>query len=827
MEGRHINPPAHAQRTQTPPARMIAILLRTLSFLIAVGLPAWIFPPAASAENDRFIFNMMACCSIGGMTSSPGGPLTTADTVTGANQFNLGITLPGQSAFALSPDGQLVAYSKPVKGVIVVSIARSDGWNPQPIRENVQLLSFAPSGTELLVGNSLSESSPCPGVCLMSLDGSTLTTLTTATRYATMSPDGTALAWDALGTTSKTKKSRQLFVLKLGESKPKQITNFESKTTPVGVFAGETFGPGNKLAFWGEPLATNELWTINADGTGLAKVPIGSGNLWFGWTPGGQLNVTKHSGKECGIYTVNPNGTEYTRVPVSEASSCEKYPGFETGAIPTAAYRQPSTLVDHSDYLAGQFEPVLRFDSLEQWRPLNLDSFFEEEPRHFACSEPLSCSSITSPDQLNKFNGPEAYLNIAGKWEESGDEVNYHSPYEECTSEGLRDCDAGPRSAIYWRSAGEFEGYEYIDYWVFYRANYFYEGFDFHEGDWEGVTVAPSLTEGTFDYAAFSQHGPFYSYLRDVLRCEDSPSEAIPEGGTCGTEESHDGRRVVAMVANGSHANYTTPCSESAPPPGDCSQNGSYAVERGYDGEVRWGRAFDYATTSLYEMPPSEETSWQYWHGFWGFEVGSFAEYGPESPGLQSVKMSMECASIDNGSGTCDGGPRASSATASGQVPASNFGNRSPGLSAVSCGAWAGQGIGAVACNPRELRRSVRSGAVGRQEDLHIAVVGGGGDSASGRGISQYANGGVVRRGARLRLNGRLTTSTVVILKVHGPRRGRVSSWRVRPVRTGSTASASRSKGRTFRVRLKPGPRGEPRLYLGRFKARLISSTPK
>jgi hypothetical protein len=771
----------------------------------------------ASAANDRLLYNMTQCCGIGGMDEGKSNPLTTADTVTAANQSSTGITLPAHSVFMLSPDGQLIADGTALKngeGEAVVSISRVDGSNRHEVKREVWPLAFDPTGTKLVVGKS-SGTSSCPGVCLMSLDGSTLTTLTTATTYATTSPDGTTLAWDALGTTSKTKKTNQLFVLKIGESKAKQITNFESKTTPVGVFGGEKFGPGNKIAFWGEPLATNELWTINADGTSLAKVPIGAGNLWFSWTPAGQLSVTKGSGVGCGLYTVNPDGSSYTRVPVSEESSCSKYPGFENGAVPKGMYRQPSTLVNHTDYLAGQYEPVLRFDSKERWRPLNLESFIGEEPQHFVCLE--LCQALTSLNQLNEYDSSEAFLNIAGDFEKGGD-GEYHSPYGECITEILLDCNSGPRSAIYWRSAGIFGGYEYIDYWSFYRANDFYEGVDFHEGDWEGMTVAPSLTEGTFDYAAFSQHGTFYSYLRDVLRCEDAPSETIPEAGTCGTEEIHQGERVDDFVANGSQANYTTPCSEEKTPPAECSQNGAGIVERGYDGQVRWGRAFDDPATSLYEMPPNEETSWQYWFGRWGDYEAS-----PRSPGLQSVEMSIECAHIDNESGICEPGPRVSSLSARSHLPAGNFASRSPGLSATSCGAWAGQGIGAVVCNPRELRRSVRSGKVGRREDLGIAVVGGRGVSASGSGVSQYANGGVVRRGTRLRLNGRLTKSTVVIVKVREPRRGWSSSWWVHPVRTGSKASAARLKGRTLRVRLKPDPQGKPQVYLGRFKARQIS----
>lgn len=797
---------------------LLAVPVLAATLLVLAALPA-----GASAANDRFLYNMTGCCGVGGQAELYNGPLTTADTITGANQHWAGSALPAHSGFVLSPDGQLIADVTALEngtGELVISLSRVDGSNRHEVKRNVRLISFDPTGTKLLVAKGPA-TSPCPGVCLMTLDGSTFTTLTTATTGATISPDGTKLAWAALGKTSKTKYYNQIFVAKTDGSAPVQITNFTSKTTPLGVFGEARFGPNNLIAFWGEPLATNELWTIHPDGTGLAKVPIGSGNSWFSWTPEGKLNVTRGYGAGCGMYTVNPDGTNYTRVPLNEESSCQKYPGFPNGAVPMGVYRQPSTLVGYSDYLAGQFEPVLRFDSSEQWRPLNLESFVDEEPQHFVCSE--LCSGLDSLDELNEYNDSEAYLDIAGKWEESGDEVNYHSPYEECTNEGLRDCDTGPRSSIYWRSAGEFGGYEYIDYWFFYRANYFYESIDFHEGDWEGVTVAPSLTESTFDYAAFSQHGTFYSYLRDVLRCEDIASGAIPESGTCGTEESHDGERVDSFVANGSHANYTTPCSESGPPPGDCSQNGPGIVERGYDGQVRWGRAFDDPTTSLYEMPPSEETSWQYWHGFWGFEVGPGAEYGPESPGLQSVKMSMECASIDNGSGSCDAGPRASSVSASGQLSAGDFGNRSPGLSAVSCSAWAGQGIGAVACNPRELRRSVRSGRVGRQEDLRIAVVGGRGVSASGSGISQYANGGVVRPGDRLRLTGRLTPDTVVIVKARDRRGGPVSSWRVQPVRTSLRATASRLKGRTLRVRVKRGRRGKRQLHLGRSKAQQIS----
>jgi hypothetical protein len=597
------------------------------------------------------------------MSGSNNGSLTTADTGSGANKRSLANTLPHRSYFALSPDGQLVAdWTVPAEGKeAVVYLSRSDGSSRQEVMRDVSLISFAPSGRQLVVGWA-SETSPCPGVCLVDLDGTSLTTLTTHTGYGTISPDGTRLTWAAAGETSKTSAYEQIFVAKTDGTAPKQLTSFTSKTTPPGVYGQPQFGPGGQIAFWGEPLATNELWKINADGTGLAKVPIGGGNVWFSWTPKGQLSVTK-GGSTCGMYTVNPNGTEYTRVPLNEASICHKPPS-EGGGWPIGVYRQPSTQVDYTDYLAGQFEPVLRFDTSEQWRPLNVESFFGED-QHLIC-EGESCDEapISSAADLNNHTGEGAYIDIAGHYTLGGGEGSYHSPYEVCTATGLRDCDTGARSAIYWRSGGTHGGYPFIDYWFFYRANYFYEEAGFHEGDWEGVTIAPSLTQGTFDYAGFSQHGTFYSYLRDVLRCEDAPATSTPASGTCGTEAGRSGFRVDTFPANGSHANYTTPCSEDILME-SCRQNAEEEIfpgvtehrpERGYDGAVRWGRAFNEpanAWSSLLKMPTTGGGFWSDWPGRWGrYGPGE----GPESPALQGV--SFTCASLDNDEEKCDEGPK-------------------------------------------------------------------------------------------------------------------------------------------------------------------------
>lgn len=412
---------------------------------------------------------------------------------------------------------------------------------------------------------------------------------------------------------------------------------------------------------------------------------------------------------------------------------------------------------------AERFEPVLRFDSSEQWRPLNVDSF-ASEGNHAVCDP--SCSPMASLADLEVHRTASAYIDIAGTFAGSGDEANFHSPYAECTSSGLRDCDTGPRSSIYYRRAGPFGGYRYIDYWFFYRANYFFGTIDFHEGDWEGVTIAPSQSDPyTFDYAAVSQHGTFYSYMRSVLRCEDTPATGIPPAGTCGQDEQHrTGRRLAVMVANGSHANYTTPCSETFVLI-SCRQNGAGSQERGYDGAKRWGRAFDPPSASLIAMPQADGSSWSDWPGLWGHPATTLlGGDGPASPALQTV--SPQCATIDNGvPPSCALGPRSANGVA-----------RSPGLSAESCSSWAGPGVQLTACDPAVLQRAVRMGRLnGTAAPLLRSTRAR--REGSVPGLTQIV-GPPLRAGASIQVGPALRARHVVYLRVAAPRSRRILTAR-------------------------------------------------
>lgn len=495
---------------------------------------------------------------------------------------------------------------------------------------------------------------------------------------------------------------------------------------------------------------------------------------------------------------------------VSESTACPRY-------------RHVSATVHTLDYLAARYEPVLRFDTAESWRPLNVEHFFEEGQHHL-CEEGGSCeaTALTAIAGLNKKRSEKAYVDIAGsRVLEGGGEQTYHSPYPECTVNGLRDCNVGPRSAIYYRSPGVYSGYEYIDYWYFYRANYFWEKVDFHEGDWEGATVAPSLTGDSFDYAAFSQHGTFYSYARGVLRCEDSPSSTVPAAGTCGEGSA----RIDDFAANGDHANYTTPCSESTFMGWfilkECRSNEPPAFyERGYDGQKRWGRAYDEAETSLLPMPAKATSSWTDWPGTWGSpsidpEEGS----GPKSPGNQAFKV--ECAGLNNESG-CETGPRIASARGvAGAIAGPTA--MSPGLTAVSCANWAGAGISAVACNPKELRRAVLSGRVGARGDLTMTISDEAGRMGSGRGIVQVAGRSPVPNGAEVTIGGSITNETQVIVRAYDKQRKRIVAGRFKLARSSMARTARVGRVR-LRLKIYETRAGRVAMSLGTLRAESIET---
>jgi hypothetical protein len=348
--------------------------------------------------------------------------------------------------------------------------------------------------------------------------------------------------------------------------------------------------------------------------------------------------------------------------------------------------------------LAVQFRPLVRFDNSEDWRPLNLDRFFaERDPAtgaayHRIC-DGSACSPITSLAGLAQRHNASSTLDIHG----SGSEANYTSPDPACrsTTRPRRDCGSGPTNATYVHVVPPLSpaGYKYFDYWFWYRYDYvgsvaIVNDFN-HEGDWENVTVgvrpgAPT----TFDYATFSQHGDHFAYLRQNLQCDGGGS------GSCGTAAARRGTRVWDFVANGTHANYATRCSEAFF--GYCRQANGITPDRGHDGARPWAANGD--ATILQTMPEPARTwpgtgtgTWSDWPGAWGVSGG------PASPGNQNPHFSAPW----TGSSCSDSGCATPARVGAGA------------RAAAGCAAWLGGDVAALACGADDLRRSLGSASLG------------------------------------------------------------------------------------------------------------------
>jgi hypothetical protein len=350
--------------------------------------------------------------------------------------------------------------------------------------------------------------------------------------------------------------------------------------------------------------------------------------------------------------------------------------------------------------LALQFRPLVRFDNSEDWRPLNLDRFFaERDPATMAAYHQVcdgaACMPITTVSGLAAHPTASTHLDVHG----SSSEANYHSPDPACnsTARPRRDCGSGPTNATYVHIVPPLSpaGYKYFDYWFFYRYDYVGQvvianAFN-HEGDWENVTVGVrpgALT--TFDYVTFSQHGSHYSYLRQNLQCD------VGGSSSCGTAAAPRGTRVWDFVANGTHANYATRCSELFF--GYCRQANGITPDRGHDGAKPWAANGD--AMILQTMPQPTGTwgtgtgTWSDWPGTWG------ASGGPASPGNQNPHFTTPWIGSSCFNSGCALPARA-------------------GRSAAGCGAWLGGDVAALSCSEHALRSSLATASLdGTSVDL-------------------------------------------------------------------------------------------------------------
>lgn len=295
-------------------------------------------------------------------------------------------------------------------------------------------------------------------------------------------------------------------------------------------------------------------------------------------------------------------------------------------AAPAAAHAQAAPLDE--GLLALRFRPALYFAPKEPWRPLEIERFLAERgpgsathrrciPRRFKADP---CHVADAPGDLR---APWSYLDLRGSRSSGRDAISPH--LAECgnprAAVALRDCDRGPRTAIYYNATVTAKRV-YLDYWWFMRFNEFAPD---HEGDWEGVTVA--LTRDALpaiDHVAFSAHGRSYRYPAGVATFE--------------------GEHVRVYLARGSHAAYPRPCASG------CRQTGGRRLpEREFPGGVPWPANADGECLAACVLPLPEHdrdpavhraenaASWAGWNGRWGIPraVHRGMSSGPRSPGRQ------------------------------------------------------------------------------------------------------------------------------------------------------------------------------------------------
>jgi hypothetical protein len=366
----------------------------------------------------------------------------------------------------------------------------------------------------------------------------------------------------------------------------------------------------------------------------------------------------------------------------------------EQRIIQWIASRLGPTSSPYDPLLAAQFRPTLRFDSAESYRPLSVDQFVSErddagDPIHDICNSAGGCFPLLDVSSFSLGNR----LDIAG----DGNADNFHSPYTACTQDSLRDCDTGPRSAIYyWETPRELGHTNYIDYWFFYRYNDW--PFDIsgdHEGDWESVTLGQSVVDPReFAFASFSQHGYWYSYLRENMRCDGGGA------ASCGTRANPEPGRLDVFVAQGSHANYPIGCVPTPDSPCDVrSDPHAFLGEGSHNGGAAWGN--NSASSALMGLDdPRVKGGWAAWSGKWGADGSpSGPGHGPNEAHFQAPWQS-DCAR-DNED---DCASEFTGASAGARSAATRGNDR--------CGSWFGGGVVAVACDPIRLHAAVARGAI-------------------------------------------------------------------------------------------------------------------
>jgi len=394
--------------------------------------------------------------------------------------------------------------------------------------------------------------------------------------------------------------------------------------------------------------------------------------------------------------------------------------------------------------LALAYRPLLLFhlgDPAPNWdaeesRPLEIANFFAE-PSAGEGSNGVSlcyqgsCSSLTDPEaQLSSANSTDAYLDIADAYDPC-----YHTV---STGATVYDCDSGSHTAMYFEPGQDSAAYRYLDYWFFYRDNHpggTFGQLDDHDGDWEGMTVVlDGLSPGgvSLAYVWYAAHGGGQWYDANALAAA---------GALTGTHSKD-------FVARGTHASYPTACTAACNTP----SNVPWPWEAPHDGGALWGANDDPVCGSTCVERFSQDW-WTYWQGRWGASIGTDSwGWSPPSPGTQTR---FRCAAWGYNSLCSLPRPPGS------RLPSGSRRRTLKASSPRTCSAWFGGEVSVLACDPKLLRKAIRTHRMKRHGRLHVSVNGHrGGDSP---GLAQFIGQSLVP-GDRVTVTGQGTRRTIFLL---------------------------------------------------------------
>ena len=427
--------------------------------------------------------------------------------------------------------------------------------------------------------------------------------------------------------------------------------------------------------------------------------------------------------------------------------------------VRSISYPRPAT----ADSLARSFQPNLFFDTSENYRPVSVESLLGEREDgslyHDLCNSSDVCGDVRKSADLQGYPGAGSYLDFG-----TIDNGLFETPRSpRCLDDDdLLDCETSPVSAIYYHVSSD-ASYTYLDYWMFYRYNWFptpWPAPEFsHEGDWESVTVAVSGAENwdatEFAYVSFSQHGRWGRYLPENIHCAAGGLFHECNGSYPGDQ------RVSSFVARGSHANYPGTCSAVLNEP-TCLQDTNPGTldnfEYGHDGERPWAENGD--LSSLLRMPPAASAAedswdagqphnWTDWPGTWGaggdVDSPSSPASGPNGEHFYSPG-DYQCAEDNE---DCDD-PLSRGASADSRV----------------CQDWFGWGVNILVCDPEKLQKAEEDGRLTDRGGLSVNPPEAFTDSSgTAPGLSQSA-GQPLRAGSRFRIHGPTTADAELLVRV-------------------------------------------------------------